>query len=687
MDSVSIYPRRVQCPSGASRPLRARLLLIFAATVAVLFLVCLVKPASAHAGSYKIEPVNIDATVTTDGVINVVDTRTMEFSGNSTYVYWDFPMGDNEEGYYVFDSVTEITESGEEIPYTRTYDDRVTSNFSNVREPHTYYVKETGLEPEDLEDRDHFNPDSKLYLFFDETDTTSQFRITYHAVDMVDSHADVAEMYWQYIAANHNVVFRDVTVTVHLPVLSGDRAITSGPDTNVYGWDQGGIYGSIYTDSDGVLHIYREKIAMGENGQARAVFPNTWLTGKVPSTDKHLEQILDEQDVWARRTSEMRTKSELKETGGGITMLLIDGILLAFGLIAYFRWGQEYTPDYHEKYAREVPSRDHPVILGEAWSWGRIENRYLVAGLEHLTTLGCIALEKLPTEGEDETGDWAIRLVEAPSEELESPIDSVTYDFLSKVAGDEDVFTFSQFSDWCSQHSDEFQAFSDRWHNTIHEAAKRRGFFESTGRSGKRVLLIMGFALLAGSLFICIPFASGYESVYLGVLTVISIICSLIIIICGLRMKRRSEEAADLQVQLLALERWMRDLPMSQLGFSDDVSVDPTDKEAVEQSNDEWKQLLEVSEVFGLSDKLISYLRSDHPEVLSYESVQKMLCWFEPGTLAAGDGRNAVKDTPAHVLTRIISDLGGVEEEGAGFGGGTSLADTPVGMGVAVESE
>lgn len=633
-----------------------------------LFVSAFVGADTAFAGSYKIGPINIDATVTTDGVINVVDTRTMEFSGRSTYVYWDFPRADNEQGYYVIDGVTEVTASGQEIEYTRT-DDKTTMRNQSARVPQTYYVDET--------ETTWGGPDSKLYLYFDETDTTSSFRIAYHTEGMVDAHEDVGEAYWQYVAANHNVVFRDVSVTVHLPVPAGEQAVTWGSDPNVRAWDQGGIYSWIDTGSDGVVHIYREKIAMGESGETRAVFPVSWLTGKVPSTDKHLDEILDDQQTWARRTSEMRTRSDLRKTGGGITMLLIDGIVVAFALIAFIKWGRQYAPDYHEKYLREIPTRDHPVILGEVWKWGHIENRFLVTGLVHLASLGCVVLERDdPSEhGETPTASslserWFIRLVEAPSEELESPIDSQTYEALAAVADGSERISFRVLQEHFAEHPEEFAKCVDEWHAAIKGASKRRGFFESTGRSGRRVLLIIGFALLAVSLIIYIPFAVGYESWYLGTATIVSVLSSFVVIFCGLRMKRRSEEAADLQVRLFALRRWMRDLPAS-----DGAEAGESHDERPERSAEDWAQLLEVAEVFGLVEKLLSHIGDEYPEVLEDEQVRRVLVWFDSDVAVADEQGGKQRLTPARLLEEEIASLGGVEDVGSGFGGGKGMED------------
>lgn len=642
----------MQVSTARGRRVQVSALMIAAMLVCVV--AGLMLPGIASAKSYKVAPVTIDATVETDGTIDVVDTRTMEFDGQYDYVYWDFPMGDNKQGSYIIDGISEVTESGEEIAYTQTSDETTVKNKA-TRVPGTYFVAETSSQSR--------GPDTKLYIYFDKEDTTASFRIRYRAVDMVDAHQDTGEMYWMYVAGNHNVVFRDVDVNITLPVPAGTKIVTSGTDTNVRGWDQGGIYGSVNVNGDGSIHIHRDKIAMGEYGEARSTFPVAWLTGKVPSTDKHLDTILEEQNVWAKKTSEMHTKSDLKRTGGGITILLIDGIVLTFSLLAFFRWGRQYVPDYDEKYCREVPSRDHPVVLGEVWAWGKIEDRYFAANMMRLASLGAIRVDEVEPGAEDDTAgrhksktvaDYVIRLCPDVAARIEDPIDKSAYALLQAVSGGEESFPFSKLEEFGKAHPEEFSELGEAWRTEIKTVSKNRGFFESTGVAGKRVLVVIGFILLALSGFVYVPFASGYESLYLAFAAGVSFICAGIIIVCGFRMKRRSEEAADLQVRLLAFERWLEDFSMLDEKPTADI--------------DEWKNFVIVSEVFGIDGQVLDEMDTTVPDVAVDERLRPVRFWCEQL------GRGEAKTTPAAYITKALAALGGIGAMGAGFGGGTSVS-------------
>lgn len=625
------------CRVRAACPLLFALLLCTA--------VCLTMPSTASARSYKIGPISIDAVVGSDGVIEVVDTRTITFDGRSDYIYWDFPMGDNKEGHYVIDSVSEVDGEGNETPLALTEDEAAVKSRS-ARVADTYYVE--------YSETKRRGPDTKLHLFFDKQDTEATYRIRYRAFDMVDAHADTGEMYWLYVAGNHNVVFRDVDVDITLPVPAGAQVITSGDGTNVRGWDQGGIYGSVWTDDAGVIHIERSKIAMGEYGEARATFPVEWLGDKVPSTVKHLDEILEEQDKWADETSQMRIKSDLRRRGAGITMFLIDAIVLAFALVAFFRWGRQYVPDYNERYCREIPSRDHPVVMGEVWSWGKLDARYLVAGLMRLSQLGVVSLlrEAGPdgTGPDTDAGDCTLVLHPEAAKLLEDPIDVRTYAILARVAEGGGTCSAAQLRSWGEAHPDELEELLGDWRGSVKAVSERRGFFESTGSSGRRVLLILGGALLIASLAIFLPFALGYESLYLEVATGVSILDALIIMVFGLMMRRRSEEAADLQVRLLALERWLGDL---------------SDEEDLPEGfvDEDWAGIITAAEVFGTDAQVLASLEDRAAEVLQGDLASRARAWCTP---TAGGA------TPAQLFARAIDALGGVGSIGKGFGGGTS---------------
>ncbi|MBQ1449110.1 MAG: DUF2207 domain-containing protein [Coriobacteriales bacterium] len=609
-------------------------------------------PSTASARSYKIGPISIDATVGSDGVIKVVDTRTITFDGRTDYIFWDFPMGDNKQGNYVIDGVSEVDGAGNETPLVPTEDEAAIKDRS-ARVANTYYVK--------YSETRRRGPDAKLYLFFDKQDTVATYRIRYRALDMVDAHADTGEMYWMYIAGNHNVVFRNVDVNITLPVPAGAQVITGGDGTNVHGWDQGGIYGSVWTDDAGVIHIERSKIAMGEYGEARATFPVEWLSGKTPSTVKHLDEILEEQDKWADETSQMRIKSDLRRKGAGITMYLIDAIVLAFALVAFFRWGRQYVPDYHERYCKEIPSRDHPVVMGEVWSWGQVDARCFVAGLMRLSQLGVVSL--CQEDGTDEVrrdpgaGSCTLVLHPEAAAQMEDPIDVRAYALLARAAEGGDTCSPEQLRSWGEAHPEELEELLGDWRGSVKAISERRGFFESTGSSGRRVLLILGGALLIASLAIFLPFALGYESLYLEIATGVSILDAVIIMLFGLMMRRRSEEAADLQVRLLALERWLGDLSTED-GLPDGFS------------DEDWAGIVIAAEVFGIDTQVLGDLEARAPEALQGELASRARAWCVPTV----DG-----PTSAELFAQAIEALGGVGDIGKGFGGGTSpVADMAV---------
>ena len=60
-----------------------------------LVLALVAAPAAALADEYSIPQVNIDATLDSDGVLTVAESRTFDFDGDFHGVYWDIPKGEN----------------------------------------------------------------------------------------------------------------------------------------------------------------------------------------------------------------------------------------------------------------------------------------------------------------------------------------------------------------------------------------------------------------------------------------------------------------------------------------------------------------------------------------------------------------------------------------------------------------
>ena len=240
---------------------------------------------------------------------------------------------------------------------------------------------------------------------------------------------------------------------------------------------------------------------------------------------------------------------------------------------------------------------------------------------------------------------------------MEDPIAVRAYALLARVAEGGSTCSPGQLRSWGEAHPEELEELLGDWRGSVKAVSERRGFFESTGSSGRRVLLILGGALLVASLAIFLPFALGYESLYLEIATGVSILDAVIIMLFGLMMRRRSEEAADLQVRLLALERWLGDLSTED-GLPDGFS------------DEDWAGIVIAAEVFGIDTQVLGDLEARAPEALQGELASRARAWCVPTV----DG-----PTSAELFAQAIEALGGVGDIGKGFGGGTSpVADMAV---------
>ena len=87
-----------------------RALLLPALTILVAFAATLAFPHAAHADTYALPSVHIQAQVMENGDLFVTEARTFAFEDTVNGVYWDIPFADNEQGSASTVSVLDVRE-------------------------------------------------------------------------------------------------------------------------------------------------------------------------------------------------------------------------------------------------------------------------------------------------------------------------------------------------------------------------------------------------------------------------------------------------------------------------------------------------------------------------------------------------------------------------------------------------
>lgn len=149
-------------------------------------------PQDAQAKSYTCPSVVIDATVQPDGSLSVVETRTFDFDGTFSAVWWNFDSMPSDECELSVASVEVASREGESADASSTE----SASLPEVAFERAWREEGGPSEPSYSLDEDY----RTVYVFNDVSDESVDVTLCYSITNFVQVYDDVAELYWQYRA-------------------------------------------------------------------------------------------------------------------------------------------------------------------------------------------------------------------------------------------------------------------------------------------------------------------------------------------------------------------------------------------------------------------------------------------------------------------------------------------------------
>ena len=581
---------------------------------ALLIAVLLLTPRVARADGYSIDAVDIDATISADGSLDVLEYRTFDFDGSYHGVYWKIPT-DANGSLGIETRITAVGEviGGQFVAFEEDYSER----------DHTYQLSDYGSY-------------IKVKLYAAHAYEEATFVIGYTDTNLAARYDDVSELYWKFVSDGWDVESRNVTCTVHLPVPEGR---TVEPEENVRAWGHGPLDGEVAFEGNDV--VYRAPgVGTSEFAEARIVFPEDWLSETTSRGGRMLQTILAEEQAWADEANARRRNARILSYGS--TGLGLVGTLIAFlmPLAALIRYRRNMRPHFDDKYFRDVPTDDHPAVLGALYRGGAPEGEDFSASLMRLTDLGAVHLELVTLESKGLLGrtkkskDYRLTLDEARVEALrqQGVLDAVDNRTILMVFDDIERFShattfqeqtsnsvmFSDFEKVAKSHPNSYADAYEGWQAIVTSEVARRRFLKSSKPTGRA--LAVGAATLSIVLFAATVFLMAAQVMLwyvAAVLLVVQVITCTVSILVALKLKPFSDEAIEVRAKLKALRNWLRDFTRL--------------KEAVPRDVVLWNRLLVMAVVLGVADEVIEQLKTTMPEILSDPAIMPTYAWYYAG--------------------------------------------------------
>lgn len=621
-----------------------------AAMLATFLVAFLLVAHPALADDYSIDQVDIDATVQTDGSLVVKEVREFDFDGSFHGVYWKIPTG----SYEGRDIVTSILSVGEIIDGAYV---EFTEDYSG--DDHTYQITE-------------YSDYVQVKLYSAHEDESAQFGIAYQDDNLATRYDDVSELYWKFVSDGWDVESRNVTCTVHLPVPGGVE-VTGGE--NVRAWGHGPLDATVGFDNGDVIYDV-PGVGTSEFAEARVVFPAEWLSDTQSVGGAALDKILAEEQEWADEANARRAQARALMTGASAVGFGMPVLSLVYAAFVWTRYRGSHKPQFDDKYFRDVPSDDHPAVLGALLEGdGKPTDECLTASLMRLTDQGYAKLELVKTAKKGAFGrekiveDYCLTPLKWPertsNETAAERVDFETMRYLfdrltrltARETGDADSLYFKSLEKAARSYPETFEQHRDSWVSAIEAECDRRGFFIDDKETGQVGLYIVGgFSIFIGiASFIGMLIFDGPFLLTVGLL-VAGIFCGASAIAIATRLDDFSPEALELRAKLKALRNWLKDFTRLDEAVPQDVVL--------------WNRLLVMAVVLGVSEEVIKQLKVAAPQVLDDPYLSSTYGWYYGPSHSPIRSFTDASSTAHSVSTAKLADSS--DSSGGGGGGGFS---------------
>lgn len=630
-----------------------RALLLPALIALVAFAATFAFPHAAHADTYALPSVHIQAQVMENGDLFVTEARTFEFEDSVNGVYWDIPLAQNEQGSASTVSVLDVRELDDapedEADARRASQPMQEVSSANSGDGHVYTVENLG--------------DSlRLKVFIPSEDgDEATIWVSYMIEGAVMAWPDTAELYWQFIGSEWEEDAEDVRLDVTFAgAAAGTPAISSSSDANLRAWGHGPLDGEVSLDATDPAnpHVVLEApmVHAGRFAEVRATFPTDWVPGLAPSGEPRLESVLSEEAAWAEEANAQREGARQVAFAGTAVLTVAPAIML--GVVVYLRKTRYASPKpvFDETYFRDLPSNDHPAVLSALVYSGAVQDCAFVATLMKLTDDRVIKIKhEARTEdrflglGEKKVEEYSIEL--AARERITDPIDLAAIDlYFGPDAKNGDEVRFGAFQNQESV-GEYMQSFKDQ---VLAELERRNltNLAPDTFRYAPA-------ALAALIVFGCIAFAIFTDGVNLP-LIILGGALAIAAAVIAERTKVHSPEAVELLNRCQALERWLEDFTNLDDAVPGDLIL--------------WNKMLVLAVAFGVSDEVLRQLadavpvdrRMDENGMYYYPSYW---WYYSHGSLHSpmSEMHDAYQATVAELASSSNSSTGGF---GGGFSGG-----------------
>ncbi len=581
-------------------------------------------PDAYAAKSYRITDVSIDAQLRPDGSMDVIESRTFDFSGSFSFVFR-----------------TLETQGRVTFQYFRVSENGKFFELSESGRPGTYRVTRSSGQIE-------------VRWFFDANDESRTFDFHYRVLNAVERYEDAAVLYYQFISGEWDRTSRNVRLHVKPP--------ESLLQSEINEWLHGPLWAESRIETDGSITAWCEHLPRHTYLEIRALYPPEKFPAAVRSSGLVRNRIMEEEARWAEEANQKREEAARKQANAAQRAALKEKrqeqgkwIVIALGLIGigfawrnYRKYGQRPSLPPSVKYASDIPENIPPALVGYLLSSREIYGGALVSTMMDLARRGFINLREEQKEKKKLFGgtrtvtdySWDLNREhwQAHHAELEVYENDLLEFIFEDLAGGRDSIDIKEIK----KQQTKFTKFFRKWKKEVKKLGDEKSWFDKESNRG------MYYSLGIGIVMIILTAAAAY---FVGVWSIALGVACITVFVLSFMTPHRTKEGEMLARHWKALKRYLLKYHYR--------SVDRT---ALLNRIDDY---LVYGVVLGLGQKIFKELAAYIP----VEDYQRYVPWY----VYHGTGSGAfTPDAFATAFSSMVATTTSSMSTASGTGGGAS---------------
>ena len=498
-------------------------------------------------------------------------------------------------------------------------------------------------------------------LYYPANNEKVAFLISYVVEDVVVVHADVAELYWNFITPNDYDDIQDVQVKVLLP--SADSS------SNFRLWAHGDLSGQInkLSTNDGVLASI-SNMAATSLLDIRLTFNKSLITdmGHVKTTtNSALEGIIEVEEERAEVANQLRDELTLKRNIVIAYSWVLIILVIGGSILVYLKYAKSPKSSYYSKYNREFIDEYNVEVIDYLMK-RQITPNALSASIMNLIYKKNISAKEIPSDKKVKDYEFTLE----NSNNLNGS-ESILTQFLFDTVGEGKVnekgaktFTTVDLKKYAGGNKtcSSFIKSYTNWKNSVLQDGISQKFFE-TSKVPK--LIGTGILLLAIILlFLIIQFETDYIPSY------VAIMLAVIFFIISLVVYKKTIRGSEHYTRWKAFRNFLDDFGAFELKELPEIIL--------------WERYLVYATIFGLADKVeksmnvrikemdMSSLASDYYPTFYYIHIGPSIHASFNNAINSAYHQQSANYANTHSSRSSGGGFGGGFSSGGGFGGGGS---------------